>query len=55
MFYVIPLQGFNRQFIHRTSPVIVPDLPETFWGSERNKEASKEVRSFTIAVSKSVS
>ncbi|XP_018309198.1 juvenile hormone epoxide hydrolase 1 isoform X2 [Mycetomoellerius zeteki] len=40
--------------LFRTSPINVPNLPETFWGPEKNKEASKEVRSFTIAVSKSV-
>ncbi|EZA50109.1 Juvenile hormone epoxide hydrolase [Ooceraea biroi] len=32
----------------------VPNLPETFWGPERNREASEEIRSFVIEVPKSV-
>ncbi|TGZ51818.1 juvenile hormone epoxide hydrolase 1-like [Temnothorax curvispinosus] len=40
--------------LFRTGPIDVPDLPETFWGPERNKGASKEVRPFVIKVPKSV-
>ncbi|XP_011879720.1 PREDICTED: juvenile hormone epoxide hydrolase 1-like [Vollenhovia emeryi] len=38
----------------RSTPIDVPDLPETFWGPERNKGASNEVRPFVIKVTKSV-
>ncbi|XP_072764444.1 juvenile hormone epoxide hydrolase 1 [Anoplolepis gracilipes] len=38
----------------RNNPIDVPDLPETFWGPEKNKEASKDIRSFVINVPKSV-
>ncbi|XP_039306492.1 juvenile hormone epoxide hydrolase 1-like isoform X2 [Solenopsis invicta] len=38
-------------FLH---PTDVPDLPETFWGPEKNKEASKEVRPFAINVKQPV-
>ncbi|XP_011691228.1 PREDICTED: juvenile hormone epoxide hydrolase 1-like [Wasmannia auropunctata] len=38
----------------RSSPIEVPKLPETFWGPERNKGASEEVRPFVIKVPKSV-
>ncbi|XP_039306491.1 juvenile hormone epoxide hydrolase 1-like isoform X1 [Solenopsis invicta] len=38
----------------QSSPTDVPDLPETFWGPEKNKEASKEVRPFAINVKQPV-
>ncbi|KAL0126299.1 hypothetical protein PUN28_005002 [Cardiocondyla obscurior] len=40
--------------VHRSAPLNVPDLPETFWGPEKNRGASKEVRPFAIKITKSV-
>ncbi|XP_032670379.1 juvenile hormone epoxide hydrolase 1-like [Odontomachus brunneus] len=45
--------GITQLFLSNTV-IDVPELPETFWGPERNKEASKEIRPFTITVPKSV-
>ncbi|KAL2728875.1 juvenile hormone epoxide hydrolase 1-like [Vespula squamosa] len=36
------------------SELVKPDLPETFWGPEKNKAASKDVRPFKIDVPTSV-
>nr|XP_050853843.1 juvenile hormone epoxide hydrolase 1-like [Vespula vulgaris] len=41
-------------FIFQRSKLVKPDLPETFWGQEKNKGASKEIRPFKIDVSKSI-
>ncbi|XP_012218175.1 juvenile hormone epoxide hydrolase 1 [Linepithema humile] len=42
-------------FLFRSNPVTeIPNLPETFWGPEKNKGASKEIRPFVINISKSV-
>ncbi|XP_029168139.1 juvenile hormone epoxide hydrolase 1-like [Nylanderia fulva] len=38
----------------RNNPIDVVDLPETFWGPEKNKGASKEIRPFVINTPKSV-
>ncbi|XP_014484117.1 PREDICTED: uncharacterized protein LOC106749308 [Dinoponera quadriceps] len=45
--------GITQLFLSNTV-VDVPDLPETFWGPEKNKGASKEIRPFVINVPKSV-
>ncbi|KAI4480828.1 hypothetical protein M0804_009925 [Polistes exclamans] len=40
--------------ISNTEQLKKPDLPETFWGPDKNKAASKEIRPFKIDVPKSV-
>ncbi|KAI4493214.1 hypothetical protein M0802_009502 [Mischocyttarus mexicanus] len=40
--------------IFNTEQLKKPNLPETFWGPEKNKAASKEIRPFVIDVPKSV-
>ncbi|XP_020286281.1 juvenile hormone epoxide hydrolase 1-like [Pseudomyrmex gracilis] len=41
-------------FLRSNSVSDVPNLPETFWGPAKNKEASKEIRPFVIDVPRSV-
>ncbi|EFN83232.1 juvenile hormone epoxide hydrolase 1 [Harpegnathos saltator] len=42
------------QFFLSNTVTDVPDLPETFWGPEKNREASQEIRPFVINVPKSI-
>ncbi|XP_012218176.1 juvenile hormone epoxide hydrolase 1-like [Linepithema humile] len=52
---VILIVTIGTTFLFRSNPVTeIPNLPETFWGPEKNKGASKEIRPFVINVSKSV-
>ncbi|XP_025074005.1 LOW QUALITY PROTEIN: juvenile hormone epoxide hydrolase 1-like [Pogonomyrmex barbatus] len=51
---VIFLFACGIAILLRTGPIDVPDLPETFWGPEKNKGASKEVRPYVIKVTKSI-
>ncbi|XP_011250832.1 juvenile hormone epoxide hydrolase 1 [Camponotus floridanus] len=50
---VILVLTIGIAFLFRNNPIDVPDLPETFWGPEKNKGASKEIRSFAITIPKS--
>ncbi|XP_011345635.1 juvenile hormone epoxide hydrolase 1-like [Ooceraea biroi] len=48
---VIFVLAIGIAFLFRTSPVKdVPNLPEPFWGPEKNRGASKEIRPFLINV-----
>ncbi|XP_029670456.1 juvenile hormone epoxide hydrolase 1-like [Formica exsecta] len=51
---VILVLTIGIAFLFRNKPIDVPDLPETFWGPEKNKVASKEIRPFVINIPKSV-
>ncbi|XP_036144158.1 LOW QUALITY PROTEIN: juvenile hormone epoxide hydrolase 1 [Monomorium pharaonis] len=51
---VIFILACGVALLFRSSPINRPNLPETFWGPEKNKGASKEVRPFVIKVPKSV-
>ncbi|KAL6429368.1 hypothetical protein ACFW04_008209 [Cataglyphis niger] len=51
---VILVLTIGLALLFYNKPIDVPDLPETFWGSEKNKVASKEIRSFIINTPKSV-
>ncbi|XP_011171353.1 juvenile hormone epoxide hydrolase 1 [Solenopsis invicta] len=38
----------------RNNPINIPDLPDVFWGPEKNKGVSKEVRPFAVVVQQPV-